>query len=93
MKSCNPVDPTGKQHSSSQAQDHGVYLRPQFWFKQLLLNRYQDHLWSEHFTLKVWFCKLKHEASVWQIILPDYLAGICYYTQPDCLQHLSGQSF
>ena len=28
-----------------------VYPRPQFWFEQLLLNRYQDHLWREHFRV------------------------------------------
>ena len=28
-----------------------VYPRPQFWFKQLVVNRYQDHLWHEHFRV------------------------------------------
>ena len=28
-----------------------VYPRPQFWFEQLLVNRYQDHLWREHFRV------------------------------------------
>ena len=28
-----------------------VYPRPQFWFEQLLLNRYQDHLGREHFRV------------------------------------------
>ena len=28
-----------------------VYPRPQFWFEQLFLNRYQDHLWREHFRV------------------------------------------
>ena len=26
-----------------------VYPRPQFWFEQLVVNHYQDHLWREHF--------------------------------------------
>lgn len=28
-----------------------VYPRPQFWFEQLVVNRYQDHLWCEHFRV------------------------------------------
>ena len=28
-----------------------VYPRPQFWFKQLVVNHYQDHLWREHFRV------------------------------------------
>ncbi|XP_068729342.1 uncharacterized protein [Montipora capricornis] len=28
-----------------------VYPRPHFWFQQLFLNRYQDHLWREHFRV------------------------------------------
>ena len=28
-----------------------VYPRPQFWFEQLVVNRYQDHLWREHFRV------------------------------------------
>ena len=35
--------------------------------------------------------KLNHEASVWQIIFPDYLACICHYPHCDWLRHLSGQ--
>ena len=31
--------------------------------------------------------KLSHKVSVWQVILPDSLAGICHYTQCDGLQH------
>ena len=104
-----------------------VYPRPQFWFEQLIVNRYQDHLWCEHFRVsrdtfehicglvgpdlvrqntilrqaipvekpclqayKVLFRK-NHEASVWKIILPDCLAGICHYTRCDWLRYLSGQ--
>ncbi|XP_068716991.1 putative nuclease HARBI1 [Montipora capricornis] len=32
-----------------ESQDNVGYPRPQFWFEQLFLNRYQDHLWREHF--------------------------------------------
>lgn len=28
-----------------------VYPRPQFWFEQLVVNHYQDHLWREHFRV------------------------------------------
>ena len=37
--------------------------------------------------------KLNHKAIVWQIILPDYLAGVHHYVQPDWLRylHVSGQ--
>ena len=28
-----------------------VYPRPQFWFEQIVVNRYQDHLWREHFRV------------------------------------------
>lgn len=28
-----------------------VYPRPQFWFHQLVVNHYQDHLWWEHFRV------------------------------------------
>ena len=28
-----------------------VYPRPQFWFEQLVVNRYQDHLCCEHFRV------------------------------------------
>ena len=35
--------------------------------------------------------KLNHEVIVWQIILPDYLAGICHWRGPNWLQNLSGQ--
>lgn len=28
-----------------------VYSRPQFWFEQLVVNLYQDHLWCEHFRV------------------------------------------
>lgn len=28
-----------------------VYPRPQFWFEQLLVNRYQDRMWREHFRV------------------------------------------
>ena len=35
--------------------------------------------------------ELKHEASVWQIILPEYVAGVCHYAQCDWLRQLSGQ--
>ena len=31
-----------------------------------------------------------HEASVWKIIFPDCLSGICHYTRCDWLQYLSG---
>ena len=37
------------------------------------------------------FHKLNHEAKVWHIILPDYLAGIFHYAQCDWLRYLSGQ--
>ena len=38
----------------------------------------------------VWFCELNREASIWPIILPDYLTGVCHYKQCDWLRHLSG---
>ena len=28
-----------------------VYPRPQFWFEQLVVNHYQDHIWREHFRV------------------------------------------
>ena len=28
-----------------------LYPTPQFWFEQLVVNRYQDHLWREHFRV------------------------------------------
>ena len=28
-----------------------VYPRPQFWFEQLVVNRYQDHPWREQFRV------------------------------------------
>ena len=28
-----------------------VYPRPRFWFEQLVVNHYQDHLWREHFRV------------------------------------------
>ena len=39
---------------------------------------------------KVLFRK-DRKASVWKIILPDCLAGICHYTRCDWLRYLSGQ--
>ena len=40
-------------------------------------------------SIQVLFRK-NHEASVWKIILPDCLAGICHYTRCDWLRYLSG---
>ena len=28
-----------------------VHPRPQFWFEQMLVNQYEDHLWQEHFRM------------------------------------------
>ena len=36
--------------------------------------------------------KPNHTAIVWQIILPDYLAGICHYARPSWWQYLSGET-
>ena len=37
------------------------------------------------------FVSKEHKASVWKIILPDCLPGICHYTRCDWLRYLSGQ--
>ncbi|XP_068692935.1 uncharacterized protein [Montipora foliosa] len=36
-----------------------VYPRPQFWFEQLVVNRYQDHLWRKHFKVSILLCICK----------------------------------
>jgi hypothetical protein len=44
---------------------------------------------------KEFFCHFEsfdHEESVWKIILPDYLAGICHCAQCDWLRYLSGST-
>ena len=40
--------------------------------------------------LQAYLFRNNHEASVWKIILPDCLAGICHYTRCDWLRYLSG---
>ena len=51
---CNPGNSTPKQHTSPLAQDHvGLLTRPQFWFEQLVVNLYQDHLWGKHFRVRI----------------------------------------
>ena len=48
-----------------------VYPRPQFCFEQLHLNRYQDHLWLEHF--RVSRDTIKH---IWGLVGPQLMRQI-----------------
>ena len=47
-----------------------VYPRPQFWFEQLVVNHYQDHLWREHFRVSrdtfEYICGLVGPQLIWQ---------------------------